>query len=585
MYNNNNANIITKHDQSSLTLEGVQDKLNLGLVISPFTHRIDADGDIMRIETNFALVFDGTHLCIDLSIIRGRSISANKLALFLIRHHVHNFNLTRRGRQLSEFSTIYLDDVIHVNGGFDKYLATSWSKIMHSMNGNIDHQSEFRRDECVANGGHKPTDHTYIRQQTNLRDQNVLINDPNKLGAFIASIKKGLFALGTKNYASKVTMEGDKDHRSNVVDISMPVEEKPKEQKEIKVEPEISTSADYTEYVGKEYEFDYVINGEYAPDYVWRRNRIWGLIPRFSFVKVADDHFIRCLSTFLFYVFLFVHIIACLGGFSLFKKAIGEILLMAMLKNKTLIKYFGKCQDDFKGFCWWFYTQPIIMYIILRFLDIILTYVCNDDYYVYQISKFVLIFLIHQFMRSMKNVDLFYWPRLCWAVQPYYTRKIKILSVDTRKNDKLRDMRVQGQKTFVKIEDSHMCTFSDTYTKTFPFGYYEDGDFVIVDSFIKETKTVESVCELELVTQMFTTRNCCATVSSEALIERIAGSTNLGPHINNFRADHLDHDINNNAYRLASYIILAHRYHNNRSIDNQLFWRGDSLGLMKTREL
>jgi len=579
------------NDRSSFTLEGVQDKLNLGSVFSPYTPKLEVYGDDFihfyddYEDKHIILYFVGKNYSHEVKLLMD-SVLAGRLARYLMNNHVYNFDMCVRGRYLHEWSRISSGDTVEIIGGFGGYLSEQWNKIMHSLNGNID---DIRKEECLNNhGGHLPVDKTHQKTQTCKQEAY------NRISQFANWIKEtaqernvwGRYVNSPdKIFADKVSYEGDVDHRIDVIDIGVPVEETKIEVKEEKKDP--ITSTNFDEWIGKEYEFDYVINGEYAPDYAWRRNRYYGIFPKFSFVPVASDHFIRYLPNFIFFVCILLNIcIARFNTFNFFKKCIGEIVLMAILRMniKGAHSEFYTYGSDWTQWAWGIYTRPILMFMLFRFLNGILGLFISN-FMLSEIGRLLITYFFYLLLSKYKTTDFYYWPRLLFAVQPYYTRHVLITDIEVRKNDKNIDKRVQGQKTFEKTEDSHIATFEDTYTKTFPFGYYEDGNFVIVDRYIHEVKTVINKCELELVCQMFTTRNTCANVSTEALIERISSSTNLGPHINNFRSDHLNYDINNDSYRMASYIILTRRYENSRTIDAQLFWTGSSLGLMRTREL
>jgi hypothetical protein len=232
-------------------------------------------------------------------------------------------------------------------------------------------------------------------------------------------------------------------------------------------------------------------------------------------------------------------------------------------------------------------TKPIL-YMFFNFLRILIAFYCPgvlslDEACMNMLKGYIILVVIKKICNRLP-FDLYYWPRFIFPVQPTYSRKSTITEVITRPKSKTTDYRQQAQKSFEKTEDSTLGVFTEEFTKTYYFGYYDEGRFVIVDQYVRDTKTQTATCELELVCQMFSSRNMCATVSTEALIERMANSTNLAPHVNHYRNDHLSMDVYNDSYRLATYITLFHRMNRSKSIDDQLFWTGNAVGLMRTRE-
>lgn len=545
------------------------------------------------VENDFSVVFqitlyfDGKNF--ECSVDLGSySICADQLAMFLVRKNVHNFDLIRSGQYLHGASRIHVDDVIHVSGGFDKYLVSSWNKIMHALNGNID---TVRKEECLENNGHKPNDKFGQKRRQDNVSKAVKLNKEKGVFRKMAdtTYKNGRPIFEKRNYVPKVTAEDD-NVVPGAIDVGAPTITAEPVKKD---KPDLVTSLDFTESLGSQYEIDYVINGESPPDYVWRRNLVFGFIPRFTFVEIRKDHWLRYVPIFL-YFFIFILNLVC-----------PELHTIPIFKIFSFQRFIDRASEiDFNGghceffqskmsgvfWVWKEFTSPVLISICYWFRDMSAFYLVNYPF-VYHLSKYLIrnLLLISTLGFAAKRATYYlswicYYPRYIYPVQAFYTRKSTLTEVITRKRDKTMDFRVQGQKTFEMTEDSTLGVFDEEYTKTYPYGYYEDGRFITIDKYVHDRKVTTSTCELELVCQMFSSRNTCSTVSSEALVERIASSTNLAPHVNNFRNDPFMHDVYNNSSRLAALIVLHHRYAHSKSLDHQLFWQGNALGLMQTRE-
>ena len=88
--------------------------------------------------------------------------------------------------------------------------------------------------------------------------------------------------------------------------------------------------------------------------------------------------------------------------------------------------------------------------------------------------------------------------------------------------------------------------------------------------------------DLELVLQMLSPKNTLYTISPEAVLERLANSTNVGPFIHYNRGDMLKDAIMDNSCRFASIHILSHRSKFREvGIYNTLFQKGVSMRLVE----
>lgn len=84
----------------------------------------------------------------------------------------------------------------------------------------------------------------------------------------------------------------------------------------------------------------------------------------------------------------------------------------------------------------------------------------------------------------------------------------------------------------------------------------------------------------ELLVQMLSPKNTLLTLSSEALLERLANSTNLGPFISYDRTMSLSGPVLENAAKLSSIIVLSSRSVNREiNVYNELFQKGGEMRL------
>jgi hypothetical protein len=145
-----------------------------------------------------------------------------------------------------------------------------------------------------------------------------------------------------------------------------------------------------------------------------------------------------------------------------------------------------------------------------------------------------------------------------------------------------QDFRRDTDTNFQIKQNTCRWSFDEQLIKKTDCGYYDDNNkFVVLKTFEEIRLDKGRIVDLELVTQLCTSKNMSMTCSPEVSLERFMFSTNMGPMINYNRKDIFTADILNNCARLSHCIALSKRNDGiSTDIYHQVFRRGDSMRLI-----
>lgn len=542
--------------------------------------------------------------------------SAFDFACYLhYHHHVNNFDLKklyykndfRMTRTMKESSEIFLGDNIVVSGGFGQYLAESWNRIMHSMNGNM--EMPLREEEKIR----QDVDKKYQKARTDKNERKakfVKDKDFHKKNAMKKN-KKGQLVYRKKEFNSKVHLEvnvNDRDYhlKPEAINLSEPaspkqyvdiedvvddsadnagnrpdaVTDEKKKEKEVPVDP--NTDPDYEQTLDNDYEYFYIIKGEKVPPHIQAKTTWFGFIPKFTFAPVSDNskaYFVLPFLLFLLFLFLLN---------PLFDNYVSSILFSTISSLHRFAKFQPLGVDNFAAVLYG-YTLPVLFkfshFIYTLWMSYDISFMNVQWYIIKRMLLFILFNLyVKKFNRRFSCLFNFQWLA---TSQPYYHRKVQITEhLYTNERTPLCDLRQEAERNFKITQDQHVYNYFDELFIHYPIGYVGyDGKFVETDSVVEEKMKSTYSCDLELVAQMLNSKSMSMTVSAEGMIERLGNSTNLGPFINGNKLNHFQSDLNNNSARLATHICLHWRYYQRETdIFDQLFRQGDLIRLMKYPE-
>jgi hypothetical protein len=520
---------------------------------------------------------DGTDFFCTLSC-KSYSNSVQKIADFLETHHIHNFDLYKRGKSLGPHGRIVCDDLISVLGGFDDYLCSSWNKIMHSINGNMESTSRDEERE------HLPRDKRHEKQNTRNQDRKHQLNKK-----FAGKVDKRVYVK--KEVSSKLIDESDQKSqniRADQIDISVPV---------VAVEPVapapvIPVNTDAFSHFGftqGRLDFEYTIKDQAIPtaflsNYL-QYTHYFGCIPKFTLRPLNK-------SDFMFYtyhiIFSIIFLLGLYGYIDDYVLSVTHKYLVPKVNDVNCMRSEGSPTYFFYKLMVP-YMMHLVHYFIVTFISFPLyqvTGVFTVNFVTFLFSKTLFGMIIYT---SFTYVFSYYrwllvWPVKLRGLHPYYRRSIQFLNVDGPLPQNT-DFRREAEKNFKISLDQKIYTYSDRVTYYIELGYEIDGAFHRVNIEEIETTSTLTKCDMELVTQILCPKNMNMNISPESMLERMGNSTNLGPFISSSRTSTFVDDIPNNSARIAYFIALTHRHNYPQDIFDQLFRQADRIRPFRPRRI
>lgn len=550
---------------------------------------------------HYTIIFDGVNEEYTLSSTKYSS-SAFDVASYLHEyHHVNNFDLVSNGKVLSPKSTIRHEQVVHVVGGFDLYLSSSWNKIMHSINGNMERDQE--RD-------HLPVDKKHQKGQREKRDRKKAMDKkvPGLRKEAAEKNKRGQYVYGKRTYTPKVYVEKDlsqirKDSKGDSIDVTADINLSSTGESGNKNSPPVPTGASTGNdeaapvlpakeekkkklttgqfSVNHEYEFEYVLSDEKPTVISHRMTKYFGL-PRFAWMSYDRDHWVY------YFPYVIAFILAWMVIFTSFLDAqVDRVAIKATAFNGK-INFLDSYH--FKNSIFYHFIIPLAN-LILHLLEcsISVTSVFNVERLLYFWFKFLYLYSIHMGVKYFYR--RFFWligrPVFLIASRPYYKKTVvcEHNTLQVLEDDNI-DARIEIDKNFEITQSSKIIDVTDKLQKCHPVGYFDyNGKYVEYMTLHENPDKSFYQVNLEQVAQMCSPKNMAMTISAEAVLERVGNSNNVSPFVWTDRSWIFDDSLAENSARFASYVILHHRF-SQRETDlyDQLFRRGDRLRLIRSPE-
>lgn len=533
------------------------------------------------------LIFDGKFYEIPL-FMNSYTLRVGNLVNFLHNElNVNNFNLIRKCDYLNVTDILYHEDIVHVNGNFDKYLMESWNKIMHSINGNINTRNKKSMKTVMVreDADHLPTKTDKIATRT--RDKNVFVGK-QYTGMSISSMISKLGNVRPWNQISpKVSAElSSREENLDVnrgirLDVPIPAPSteinvsnniKPDEPKKKKIfKPRFNSDGSL---LNKKYTYDYVTE-DIKPLFKAQAATKWfGFIPKYSIIKSTEDSYCRynCLILFIFNILFLLY---TLSKFDI--EGLGVKLITTRSPNfhGSLYYYYWSC------------LGPCILLLINMINNI------NNNYISYVVKLVVILLCCY------RNYERFYryfsWVNFSVVKihlgQSRYSRTCTIRNscdsdhkfADFQEDE---DYRRETDVNFKIKQETQLYYFDEKLQHITDIGYIDyNGKFNIIKSFDKIDESGYNVVDLELVSQISTSKNISMNSSPQAIAERMMNSTNMGPFINYDRGEVFYNDMLNNSARLAHCIAMSMRYSRLSSDVYSHFRQGDAMRLTGTAQM
>jgi len=536
---------------------------------------------------------------------------------------IDNFNLIRKCELLTFDNLIRSGDIIHINAGFDKYLSSSWNRIMHALNGNVEDYNKcknFGKNVYPSDNIERNSERTHL---PTLKDKDKKMQEEyyHKLNDHYCSLDsdglKNEF-VPSKNISSKVFLElSERDKHIGNIDVRLDVPAKVESEDKIKVD--VKSKEDKVKISNpnfnknnlledKKFEYYYSIPNTTPIIAALKYSTWFGYIPRIIIVPASENSWMKyncliiymilaCLSEFhilnfdiraltnsilyyqycyyspLFYwLFLFVN-----NYFTLSSGWLGFLMIMVI---KMLIYYkVHKKLNVMYPLLYYFFTLFVIWSKLEEhWLGYLVCFLCKIFFSYYNHSR-----LYDRFYSLGSFLNMSFTVQTIGTT--YYYRKCTL-----RKscNDDLEytgeDFRRNVDTNFKISQNTCKWFFDEKVVKISEVGYWvldSDCDFMVEKEFREEKHDGYKVVDLELVSQMSTSKNISLTTAPEVIAERFSNCTNMGPFINYNRGDVFGHDILNNSARLAHCIAMSKRNDNiSTDVYNQLFRKGDSTRLI-----
>jgi hypothetical protein len=552
--------------------------------------------DIIPFDGSYelTLVFDGKFYEKTIYVDK-YTFKVNLLALFLHNQcQINNFNLIHKCKLLSPYNSVRADDVVHVNGGFDKYLDSSWNRIMHALNGNIRTSMKVVKTKGVfkSNNIERNKERTHLptlKDKIKTRFNEKLIGI-NKFDYGITETVGQWQTVGyipKRTFVSKVHEEvSNRDFALNRarVDITSPVEKKEVKEEEANIKEGVKDDApvinvpNFGKLERKCYEYSYVLPN-LVPVVEAHRDSTWfNKFPKLMLVPAGPDSLCR-FNAVIFYFLLYL--ICCLSDNYLVS------LIWVLIKYNKTINFIYDCYCG-RSILKFKYIKPFINY----FVFFLLRYTGLSNFWTVWLLLFV--YKNYRYYKHHERLYNFYYkygqflnitlkPRVCGMT--YFTRKVTLirsrpdLDVEYIKDV---DFRRNVDTNFKINQQTQMWEFKELLTKSTDVGYWDDNMFFVVEKTFEDNyNSTIKVADLELISQMCTSKNVSLNSSGEILAEKLMNCTNMGPFINYDRGNIFYNDILNESAKLAHCMIMSYRGTNvETDIYNQLFRKGDTMRLI-----
>lgn len=495
-----------------------------------------------------------------------------ELADFLHKEcKINNFDILVEGEKLKATDFIRASAIINVIGGFDKYLSSSWNKIMHALNGNTEEI-----------GRKYPIDKSHERKNT--RNNNKTINMNKNRNKF-----NGKKIFKVKEQISKVGGEIGLIPRDDLLnkeklDITEPVvvDEAPAKKDSKEDKPQVDCKVNFEPHVGDKYIYDYTIEGMEPKIFKQHSNYIkyFGFIPKVVFAKADPNGLYYNLTNVILSVIMLVFVLTYWF----------DNIIINNFMRIVMFKPFNSDNEVYTSLLYEgnglrFYIMKIFYPIVIMLLRVFLIQYnvdiyCKFSYPYYIFTRLVVCYVLYNIRNKIygKYNFITYRPHIVSYGPRFYRRSMELVEkVLTLSVDETYDLRIESEKNFKIVHDCNIYRYSEKLEEIYPIGYYYDDKFIAHQEVPFLISEDTHLCDLELVCQMFNPKNTSMTVSAEAIAERISNSANLGPFINKDRRQPLCEDVINNSARFALNVTMHHRHAYKGDILDQLFRKGDRL--------
>ena len=539
--------------------------------------------DIEGIMYPINLIFDGKNY--EHTIYCNKYIfKINDLALFLHRHcHINNFNLINKCNLLNFNQYQRSGDIIHVNGGFDKYLVSSWNRIMHALNGNTERDKERthlpsnkpkiqtrQNEKKIKYNKGKYNKNVFVKKNVGAKvfvertnRENALCKDSIKLDGVAQAVKENNEAPSVDELITAFAKDNNLKINEN---------KETKDKNDIVID---DPNFDYNNFKNKQFKYAYSVPNT-VPIADAQRNSTWfGYIPRLMLVPAGPDSWAR-YNCLIVYLISLLYIIICMRSFSLDSFNFNKMHTNTINLHNSI--YVEK----------WNILYPMLYTFMNIFINMFEINSSWSGYFLVTFIKLIIFYyvnlrLYNRFYRLGRYLNLGIKPR-CIGMT-YYIRTITMKSKsDNIKFDpkKIQDFRRNVDRNFKINQETCYWSYDEEVCKVCDVGYWDDNyEFITEKTFTEKEHGFNKIADLELTSQMSTSKNVGMNSSPLVIAERMMNSTNLGPFIHYNRRDVFYNDVLNNSARLAHCIAMSRRAENiSTDIYNQLFRNSDTMRLI-----